>query len=42
MKSEAFKNSWDLIALRKNGMRLESAAEIGGDGLIHKLGKHSY
>ena len=46
IRQEALKNSWDLVTLRQNGMRLESAsksaAEISGDASIQKLGKYSY
>ena len=46
IRQEALKNSWDLNLLRKEGMRLESAAkgasEIGGEGNINSVyGKYS-
>ena len=46
IREESLKNSWDLASLRKEGMRLESAAksasEISGEGKINKVyGKYS-
>ena len=47
IREEALKESWDLAALRTNGMKLDSATrgatEISGDtASINKLGKYSY
>ena len=45
IREEALKNSWCLADLRKEGMRLESAAkgaaEIGGQSSVHKIGAYS-
>ena len=46
IREESLKNSWDLNSLRKEGMRLESAAkgasEISGEGKINRVyGKYS-
>ena len=46
IREEALKNSWDLVNLRKEGMRLESAAkgasEISGDSRVNRVGKYSF
>ena len=46
IREEALKNSWDLTVLRKEGMRLESAAkgasEIAGKHKVNRMGKYSY
>ena len=46
IREEALKNSWDLAILRKEGMRLESAAkgaaEITGEHKVNRIGKYSY
>ena len=46
IRQEALKNSWSLVDLRKEGMRLESAAkgasEISGEHNVNKVGKYSF
>ena len=46
IREEALKNSWYLATLRKEGMRLESAAkgaaEITGEHKVNRIGKYSY
>ena len=46
IREEALKSSWDLVNLRKEGMRLESAAkgasEISGDPRVNRVGKYSF
>ena len=45
IREEALKHSWDLCNLRKEGMRLESAAkgasEISGEAKVNRVGKYS-
>ena len=45
IREEALKESWGLLELRKEGMRLESAskgaAEISGEQKLNKVGKYS-
>lgn len=46
IREEALKKSWELAKLRKEGMRIESAAkgasEITGDAALNKIGKYSF
>ena len=45
IREEALNNSWELTSLRKEGMRLESAAkgasEISDEAKLNKIGKYS-
>lgn len=46
IREDALKKSWDLVTLRMEGMKMESAArsgaEISGDLAVNKMGKYSY